>query len=233
MFRKSPELDSEFLNYLITNCDAGNDRVPSLKDLSQRLGVSIASLREQMEVARMLGVVEVKPKTGIRRVPYKFQPAVRQSLSYAIAEDANNFRLYSDLRSHIEAAYWMQAVKLLSAEDLEYLQTLINQAKKKLQNQPVQIPHAEHRELHMTIFRHLENPFVIGLLEVYWELYEAVGLAVYTDLSYLEEVWDYHQKMVDSIRNKEYDAGYQNMLAHMNMLYRRAKPKQPANHNFE
>ena len=233
MFRKSPELDSEFLNYLITICDAGNDRVPSLKDLSQKLGVSIASLREQMEVARVLGVVEVKPKTGIRRLPYKFQPAVRQSLSYAIAEDANNFRLYSDLRSHIEAAYWMQAVKLLSPEDLAYLQTLIDQANAKLQSHPVQIPHAEHRELHMTIFRHLENPFVIGLLEVYWELYEAVGLAVYTDLSYLQEVWDYHQKMVDSIRNQEYDAGYQNMLAHMNMLYRRASPKQPATHNFK
>jgi DNA-binding FadR family transcriptional regulator len=233
MFRKTPELNSEFLNFLITHCDAGNDRVPSLKDLSQKLGVSIASLREQMEVARVLGVVEVKPKTGIRRVPYKFQPAIRQSLSYAIAEDSDNFRLYSDLRSHIEAAYWQQAVKLLSSEDLDYLQTLIDLAEKKLQDQPVQIPHAEHRELHMTIYRHLENPFVIGLLDVYWELYEAVGLAVYTDLSYLEEVWDYHQKMIDSIRNKEYDAGYQNMLAHMNMLYRRATQKSPDNHNFE
>jgi len=231
MFRKSPELDSEFLNYLISHCDGGKDRVPSLKELSRELGVSIASLREQLEVARVLGVVEVKPKTGIRRVPYKFQPAIRQSLSYAIAEDAKNFRLYSDLRSHLEAAYWVQAVKLLDQNDLDYLQTLIDLAKKKLQDQPVQIPHAEHRELHMTIYRRLENPFVIGLLEVDWELYEAVGLAVYTDLSYLEEVWDYHQKMVDSIRKKEYDAGYQNMLDHMNMLYRRSRPQ--TNHNFE
>jgi len=231
MYKKSPELSSEFLNFLITNCDAGKDRVPSLKELSLKLGVSIASLREQLEVARVLGVVEVKPKTGIRRVPYKFQPAIRQSLSYAIAEDANNFRLYSDLRSHIEAAYWQQAVKLLTQDDLDYLQTLIDQANKKLQDQPVQIPHAEHRELHMTIYRHLENPFVLGLLEVYWELYEAVGLNVYTDLSYLQEVWDYHQKVVDSIRNKEYEAGYQNMLAHMNMLYRRAKPA--PKQNFE
>jgi DNA-binding FadR family transcriptional regulator len=222
--RKPLQLNSEFLNFLISNCDSGNERVPSLKKLSSELGVSTASLREQLEVARVLGVVEVKPKTGIRRVPYKFQPAVRQSLSYAIAEDSNNFRLYSDLRSHIEAAYWQQAVKLLTEEDLVYLQTLIDRAKKKLQGHPVQIPHIEHRQLHMTIYRHLENLFVTGLLEVYWELYEAVGLDVYTDLSYLQEVWDYHQKMVDSIRLKEYDAGYQNMLAHMNMLYRRSKP---------
>ena len=135
------------------------------------------------------------------------------------------------MRSHIEAAYWQQAARLLTSDDLDYLQTLIDHAKKKLQGQPVQIPHAEHRELHMTIYRRLENPFVIGLLEVYWELYEAVGLDVYTDLSYLEEVWDYHQKMIDSIRKKEFDAGYQNLLDHMNMLYRRSRPS--INHNFE
>lgn len=231
MFRKSPELNSEFLDFLISHCDLGKDRVPSLKDLSLKLGVSIASLREQLEVARVLGVVEVKPKTGIRRVPYRFQPAIRQSLSYAIAEDLKNFNLYSDLRSHIEASYWQQAVKLLSQDDLDYLQTLVDRAKKKLQGQPVQIPHNEHRELHMTIYRRLENPFVIGLLEVYWELYEAVGLDVYTDLSYLVQVWDYHQRMVDLIREKEYDAGYQNLLDHMNLLRQRSKPS--VNHNFE
>jgi DNA-binding FadR family transcriptional regulator len=231
MFRKSPELNSEFLDFLISHCDSGKDRVPSLKDLSLKLGVSIASLREQLEVARVLGVVEVKPKTGIRRVPYRFQPAIRQSLSYAIAEDSKNFNLYSDLRSHIEASYWQQAVKLLTQDDLDYLQTLVDRAKKKLQGQPVQIPHNEHRELHMTIYRRLENPFVIGLLEVYWELYEAVGLDVYTDLSYLVQVWDYHQRMVDSIREKEYDAGYQNLLDHMDLLRQRSTPS--LNHNFE
>ena len=201
-----------------------------MKDLSLKLGVSIASLREQLEVARVLGVVEVKPKTGIRRVPYRFQPAIRQSLSYAIAEDSKNFDLYSDLRSHIEAAYWQQAVKMLTQDDLDYLQMLIDHAKKKLQGQPVQIPHTEHRELHMTIYRRLENPFVVGLLEVYWELYEAVGLDVYADLSYLMQVWDYHQRMVDSIREKEYDTGYQNLLDHMNLL--RQRTQAPINDDF-
>ncbi len=231
MAKITPELESEFLNFLISNCATGNERVPSLKKLSSELGVSTASLREQLEVARVLGVVEVTPKTGIRRIPYKFQPAVRQSLSYAIAEDAENFSHYSDLRRHIEAAYWQQAVRLLTPEDLDILQTFVNQAQQKLNSQPVQIPHGEHRELHMTIFRKLENPFVIGLLEVYWELYEAVGLSVYTDLAYLKHVWDYHQKIIELIRKKEYEAGYQSMLEHMNLLTLRVKPS--INRNFE
>ena len=78
-----------FLKYLAENANsnghADHDRLPSLTDLSEELGVSISSLREQLEVARALGFVEVRPRTGIRRLPYTFGPSVSESLSYAIA----------------------------------------------------------------------------------------------------------------------------------------------------
>ena len=70
---------SAFLQYLTERTDAEGDRLPPLSELSQQLGVSIASLREQLEVARTLGVVEVRPKVGIRRLPYRFKPAVLTS----------------------------------------------------------------------------------------------------------------------------------------------------------
>ncbi len=37
---------------------------------------------------------------------------------------------------------------------------------------------------HLTIFKHLENPFVLGLLEAYWDAYEAVELNRYADYRY-------------------------------------------------
>ncbi len=71
---------SEFLVYLSKVDPSNNYRIPALAELSKQLGVSIASLREQLEVARMLGVVEVRPKTGIRRLKFSFKPAVTHSL---------------------------------------------------------------------------------------------------------------------------------------------------------
>ena len=41
--------------------------------------------------------------------------------------------------------------------------------------------------------------FVKGLLEAYWEAYEAVGLSLFSDYYYLREVWTYHQGIVDAI----------------------------------
>ena len=214
---------SEFLRYLASVEQNNGGRIPSLAELSDQLGISIASLREQLEVARALGFVEVRPKTGMRCLPYSFRPAVRQSLAYAVAIDPGQFQTYSDLRNHVETAYFLEAVVLLTTEDHKYLMELVESAKKKLHGNPVQIPHQEHRELHLSIYKHLENPFVSGLLEAYWELYEAVGLSVYTDINYLEQVWQYHQKMVEEIRAGNYTNGYKVLVDHMNLLNQRSK----------
>jgi DNA-binding FadR family transcriptional regulator len=214
---------SEFMRYLAKENEDGT-RLPSLASLSQQLGVSIASLREQLEVARMLGLVEVRPKTGIRRLPYTFKPAVLNSLSYASAVDPTYFFLaFSDFRNHIEAVYWGEAVRALIEEDHWHLQSLVQRAMEKLEGQPIQIPHYEHRELHLSIYRKLGNPFVTGVLEAYWEAYEAVGLDLYTDISYLKHVWDYHQAMVNAICAGEVERGYAALVEHTDLLYERTK----------
>ena len=70
----------------------------------------------------------------------------------------------------------------------------------------------------MKIYSRLENPFVTGILEAYWEAYEAVGLNVFAgDYKYLEEVWQYHQKMVEAICNGTFEAGYQALIKHTDL----------------
>lgn len=143
------QLSSEFLQYLASHQDnLGEEPIeaphlPSLNVLSKELEVSVASLREQLEVAKAIGLVEVRPRTGIRRLPYTFLPAVRQSLSYAITLDWDYFRAFSDLRNHVEAAYWHEAVRRLTPEDYETLNNLMTSAWEKLRGQPVHIPHVE------------------------------------------------------------------------------------------
>ena len=218
--RISPEL-SEFLRYLATHEEV-EQGLPTLKNLSLELGVSVASLREQLEVARALGLVEVKPRLGTRRRTYSFTPAVRQSLSYALALDDEHFRKYGELRNHVESAFWHQAVQKLTDEDQRELQNLVARAWQKLRRTPIQVPHEEHRNLHLKIYSRLENPFVTGILEAYWEAYESVGLNVFAGgYEYLEEVWRYHQEMVEAICSGNFEAGYQALIKHTDLLYHR------------
>ena len=218
--RVSPNI-SEFFRYLASHPQA-DDKLPSLNDLSRELNISVASLREQLEVARALGFVEVKPKTGTRRLEYSFAPAIRQSLGYAVALNDNHFRKYAEMRNHLEAAYWHEAVNLLTTEDKTELQNILTKAWEKLKGTHVQVPHEEHRKLHLTIYSRLDNPFVIGVLEAYWEAYEAVGLNMYAgSYEYLQEVWKYHQEMVESICNGKFEVGYEALVKHTDLLYHR------------
>jgi DNA-binding FadR family transcriptional regulator len=218
-------LSSEFLDYLAaTNYQEIPDHLPTLNELSKQLKISVARLREQLEVAKALGLVEARPRTGLRRLPYSFLPAVRQSLAYAIEIDPHNFNVFAELRDQIERAYWKEAVMLLTAEDKVALQALVDKAWKKLKAARVQIPHEEHKELHLLIYSRLNNPFVNGLLEAYWEAYESVGQSIFGDYEYLLKIWEYHQKMIDSICRNQIEEGYQALVEHRSVIHHKSVP---------
>jgi len=224
------KFESEFSDYLIASVIEGeneSDRLPSLNALSQELGVSVARLREQLEVAKALGFVEVRPRTGIRCLPYSFTPAVWQSLSYAITINPGLFQSFAMLRRQVELAFWDQAVQSLTTEDHQELKDLMARAFNKLNGTPIRIPHSEHRQFHLTIYKRLANPFVQGIIEAYWEAYEAAGFNLYADYNYLKDVWNYHQQMVDAICSGDYEAGYQALLDHTDLLHHRPEAMIP------
>ena len=193
-----------------------------MTDLAAEIGISVATLREQLEAARMLGLVEARPRTGTKRLPYSFTPAVRQSLMFALALNEDHFQEYSELRNHIEVAYWTEAAQKLTRADKNELQNIVTRAWNKLRGKPAQVPHEEHRQLHLLIYSRLNNPFVAGLLEAYWDAYEIVGLNVYAGgMDYLEEVWGYHAQMVEAIRNGNFEAGRDALVKHIGLLAQR------------
>ncbi len=103
------KLDSDLLRYIVGHRFQPGDRLPSLEELSRELKISTGKLREQLEAARALELVEVRPHNGIRLAEYSFLPAVRLSLMYALAIDRSLFDAFGQVRSQVEAAFWREA----------------------------------------------------------------------------------------------------------------------------
>ncbi len=221
---------SSFLKFLADKKNKDDSRLPSLSELSKTTGTSIPTLREQLEVARAFGFVEVKPKTGIRKNKYRFAPAVTASLAYAVMEDTARFDMFADLRKHLEDTYFEEAATLLTPEDITSLKSLIEQARVKLNTSPIEIPFYEHRDFHLLMYSRLHNPFVTGLLEAYWQMYEEAGLNRYTDISYQQKVWDYHEKIVETIQQGEYSSSRKALLEHMILIQQRTEQSVGKNH---
>jgi DNA-binding FadR family transcriptional regulator len=65
---------------------------------------------------------------------------------------------------------------------------------------------------------------VTGILEAFWDAYEAIGLNLYNDYSYLEQVWQYHERMVEAICKGDLEAGFQALIEHKTFLKNRSSP---------
>jgi DNA-binding FadR family transcriptional regulator len=218
------DLASDLLAYMVDRNLQPGDQLPTLTELSHELGISVNKLREQLEVARILGLVDVRPRAGIRVKAYSFLPAVRLSLLYALAMDRSNFRAFGDLRISIEVGFWRDAVSRLQSQDLERLSELVASAWQKLNGVPVRIPHTEHREFHLTVFSRLDNPFAAAMLDAFWEAYESIEYHVYADYEYLREVWTYHERIVEAICAGDVEGSLAAFIEHTRLLRYRNSP---------
>jgi len=211
-------LDSQFLRYLIDNDIPPGQRLPALNDISLEMGISVGKLREQMEVARKMGLVSARPRLGIQREPFEFSQMLLDGVLFGLATGEANFEQFSQLRQVVEAGFWDQAVGLLTVTDKERLRSLVAQAWEKLRGEPIHLPNGEHRDLHLTIFGRLNNPFVQGILDTYWQAYEASEMTRFASYTYWTEVWTYHERIVDALCNNDFALGRQLLVEHFSLL---------------
>ncbi|WP_420629636.1 FadR/GntR family transcriptional regulator [Candidatus Leptofilum sp.] len=223
------KLDSNFLRYLVESQVAPGERLPTLTQIGQELGVSVGKLREQLEIARSLGLVSVRPRVGIVREPFDFSQAVLAGVLFGLGSGEAHFKQFSDLRQAIEVNFWDTAVRNLTPDDKQKLQQLVDKAWTRLKGNPIHVPNEEHRQLHLTIFSRLDNPFVKGMLAAYWDAYEASELTRFSPYSYWLEVWSYHERIVAAIVADEFDEGLALLAAHFDLLP--TQPELPISNN--
>lgn len=216
------KLDSEFLNYLVSRHVNPGDRLPALAEIGDDMGVSVGKLREQLAVARGMGVVSARPRLGVQRESFNFAEAVLPAILFGLATGEASFLHFSRLRQAIEISFWDEAVVLLTPEDKAQLGRLVTDAWAKLRGEPIHIPNGEHRQLHLTIFSRLDNPFVQGLLVAYWDAYDASELTRFMRYRYWVEVWNYHERIVEALCANDFECGRRLLLEHFSLL-----PTQP------
>jgi DNA-binding FadR family transcriptional regulator len=218
-------LPSTILQYIVDNELAAQDgepvKLPPMEDLAKELAISRGKLREEMVAVQAYGVVDMRPGDGTYVCPFDFYTAIRTLVLYGMACNWRNFDHFYNLRTQLEVGFWEEAVNKLTEEDKRELKRILAHAERKLQGSRAEIPHKEHCDLHLLVFRRLENEFVQGLLRAYWDAYEAVGMHRYFDYSYYEKIWGGHRKMVEAIVAGEIEAGKQAMTDHFTLLENR------------
>ncbi|MGB1250211.1 MAG: FadR/GntR family transcriptional regulator [Candidatus Promineifilaceae bacterium] len=210
------ELDSNFLRYLVDSDIQTGALLPPLSDISSTLDVSVGKLREEVSAARAMGVVSTKPRTGTRRQAFDFRRAVLPSIYYGLATEEATFAQLSQLRRGIESSLWEVAVSQLEETDLQACRNWITKAQTKLSNG--RIPYEEHRAFHLAIFGRIQNPFAIGMLTAYWDVYDTSEFTRYQSMSYWVDVWHHHERIIAAIASGDIPGSHQLLIDHFNLL---------------
>ena len=193
-------------------------KLPPLDKLAKELGVSRGKLREDLIAAQAYGMVEMRPGDGTYVRPCDFYTAIRTLVLYSIMCDRKNFDRFYRLRIQLEIGFWEEAATSLRTEDKQELERILERAERKLKGTPVEIPHGDHRDFHQLIYSRLNNMFAAGILQAYWDAYEAVGLHRYFDYGYYEAMWESHTEIVKAILGGRYQEGKAILIRHFTLL---------------
>jgi DNA-binding FadR family transcriptional regulator len=121
-------LNSDILRYIVEHQVRPGERLPTIDDLSRELGVSVSKIREELEVARALGLVQIKPRTGTLVQDFNFARAATLSILYALGLNREHFYDFSKLRRSIELSSGRGGWQL-TPEDYRHLRRLVRSAK--------------------------------------------------------------------------------------------------------
>lgn len=213
---------SDLLDYL-AEAQRAKSPIPSIAELSKVLGISVASVREQLEVARSLGFVDVKPKVGIQSRVFSMNQLLELGVTFGAKVQPDLPEALRDLRKHLEISYWYEAAPLLTSQDVQSLRDIVAGAFNLISGEPMRIPEQEHRDFHLTIFSHLDNPIVKSIMETFWKSNEEMERAQLPEQAYLEQVWSYHQQITEALEARDFERGFQWLVEHMDLVKQRKK----------
>jgi GntR family transcriptional repressor for pyruvate dehydrogenase complex len=136
-------------------------RLPTEHALARRFGVSRPLVREALQALRALGVVESKPRVGLRVLPFRPE-AHLDAMIPRIRTEEERAELY-ELRCLLEPAVLRLAARRARPADLEALEAPLRRPFPRGRDAAVREGLARDVAFHEGLWRLAGNRFVLGL----------------------------------------------------------------------
>ena len=204
------------LRYLQERSLQPGDRLPSERDLAERLGVGRNAVREALATLVTLRMVESRPNSGIylRHMSRESSFEVMVMLAELGAPPADNDIVESmEVRAHLEALSVRLACERRNDEDLARLQVLLKQADEVLA-EGGNIADAD-TEFHIALVDATHNSVLVRMLNAFYCLTARRRQVLFADHAQGLASAKEHRKLVDLIRKRDAAKAETLILRHM------------------
>ncbi|MEA4902399.1 FadR/GntR family transcriptional regulator [Desulfitobacterium sp.] len=192
------------------------DRLPSERDMAERLQVSRASVREAFSALEMLGLLEIRTGEGtyIRQVNIE---SVMSSLTWVLYMEKDAVLELLEVRKILEVQVAALAAQRANPEDLQNIEEALKQMYQDLQKVRLG-EHADER-FHFAIAQATHNKILIHLMSALSDTMERTlkvsRSKLYEGKDMPERLYKEHALIYEAIRQQEPSEASERMFAHL------------------
>ncbi|WP_139343329.1 FadR/GntR family transcriptional regulator [Virgibacillus siamensis] len=176
----------EIRRFIDSNDLEPGDKLPSERDLSEKLHAGRSSVREALRAMELLGLIQTRHGEGTFLSMYNPYQTVELLSSFILQENNTKKDLLATKRL-IEKEVAKLACKRLNTNDLYILQSYLDN------------PQLSRTEMHVSFFRFLSEHAENKLLAKIWYLLDDFSNTVNT--FYFQ--WEFYHKLLEMLRQKE------------------------------
>ena len=197
------------------------ERLPSERELSERMGVSRPSLREAVSDLEASGLIETRPGSGMYISPTleaQFSPALTRL--FARHDEAVND--YIDFRRDMEGMAIVRACTHGSETDLRVVDTLFRKMEEAHSKRDPSEEAALDAEFHMAIVEACHNVVMIHVMRSLFELLQQ-GVFFNRQVMFAQRMTrdmllDQHRAINDALQARDADAARSAVNAHLDFV---------------
>ncbi|NLW07156.1 MAG: FadR family transcriptional regulator [Clostridia bacterium] len=197
------------------------DRLPSERELSERLAVSRASVREALTALAALGVIDIRPGEGTF-VKHVRNRDIVESLAMAILLDRKTAKELLETRQALETEAAHLAARRAELEDLTKMASILEEMHRDLQNGV--LGDDPDLRFHLAIAEATKNSVLARLMhtvsDTMLQALRASRLSLYTNPGNAELLYEQHVAIYEAIKGRNPRAARKAMSQHLAFVER-------------
>lgn len=187
------------------------DRLPSERELSERLGAGRSSVREVLRALELLGLIVTRRGEGTFLQPYQTHQLVQLLADYILRDKESREDLV-DMRILLELEAVRLAVGRVSDSDIQKLKQLLYRMEEWIQEG--YLPHQQKEEFHHMIVRLSRNKL---LMRAWFPVHQYFMLCTHSnqDITKWQKVVKELKQVLRAIQDKDPLCAYQRLQQHL------------------
>jgi GntR family transcriptional repressor for pyruvate dehydrogenase complex len=193
------------------------DRIPSERELSSELGISRQSIREALNRAEVMGLIDVRQGEG-SFILSSLKGTLKSPLTVIIEKEVERIFDFLEIRKLVEGWCAEKAALEATEEELEDMKTILDKMKKVVSKDK----QWEELDLvlHLSIAKATHNIVAIHImdaLKVNFSLFFRFTKSMPSS-ERLDVLWQHHCDIIDAIARKDSNGAKEKVIDHLNFI---------------